>query len=77
MGIFPVNYAEQMPEPSAAALGGEAEQEATLLAQVLEEWQVGLSLAVAAASEKVNVGMEGVWFKGMIDGPQGVWGSAW
>ena len=46
---------EQMPEPSAAALGGEAEQEATLLVQVLEEWQVGLSLAVAAASEKVKL----------------------
>ncbi|KAF8650364.1 hypothetical protein AX14_008601 [Amanita brunnescens Koide BX004] len=34
-GIFPVNYAEQMPEPLAVALGGEAEQEATLLAQVV------------------------------------------
>ncbi|KAG7446385.1 uncharacterized protein BT62DRAFT_980645 [Guyanagaster necrorhizus] len=34
-GIFPVNYVEAMPEPTAAELGKEAEQEAAVFAQAV------------------------------------------
>lgn len=34
-GIFPVNYVEAMPEPTAAELGREAEQEAAVFAQAV------------------------------------------
>lgn len=34
-GIFPVNYVEPMPEPSASELAKEAEQEATVFSQAV------------------------------------------
>lgn len=76
MSVLRTTFSLDIPpdaSPAFQVVVGEGEDGAGGL-----EWQVRLSLVVAVASEKANVGTEGVRFKGMVrDGPRGVWGSAW